>query len=72
MNPMEMIRNVKNPKDLVMRMISNNSNPMMGQLIRMAHNGNSKGIENFARNFLQEQGRNFDEEFGSFISNLRR
>ena len=36
------------------------------------NNGNSKGVEDFARNFLQEQGRSFDNEFANFMNNLKR
>lgn len=72
MNPIEMIRNAKSPKDLAMQMIKNNSNPMISQLVQMINNGNSKGVEDFARNFLQEQGRSFDNEFANFMNNLKR
>ena len=41
-------------------------NPMMNNLIRMAKSGNIQDVENFARNLLREQGRDFDTEFAEF------
>ena len=34
-------------------------------------NKNKEGIENFARNVLKEQGRNFDTEFNEFMKNFK-
>ena len=56
------IGNNKNPKEIVMQMIGNNKNPMLNNLVKMAENGDYKGVENFARNMLKEQGRDFDTE----------
>ena len=64
MNPMEMI------KQMVMNKIGKNMNPMQQNLINMANKGDVKGIETFARNLLKEQGRNYDEEFNKFKSQL--
>ena len=36
----------------------------------MANKGDVKGVETFARNLLKEQGRNYDEEFNKFKSQL--
>lgn len=59
MNPMEFIRGIKNPQSFVMNMIGQNSNPMLNKLMQMAKNGNSEGIENFARNFCKERRSKF-------------
>ena len=64
MNPMEMI------KQVVMNKIGKNMNPMQQNLINMANKGDVKGLETFARNLLKEQGRNYDEEFNKFKSQL--
>ena len=64
MNPMEMI------KQMVMNKIGKNMNPMQQNLINMANKGDVKGVETFARNLLKEQGRNYDEEFNKFKSQL--
>lgn len=46
-----------NPKQMVMNFVKNNanSNPMMSNLISMAEKGNSKGLEEFARNMCKEK-----------------
>lgn len=56
------IGNGKNPREIAMQMIGNNKNPMLNNLVKMAENGDYKGVENFARNMLKEQGRDFDTE----------
>lgn len=55
-----------NVKQMVMSLIKSNSNPLFSNLIDMAEKGNQKGVEQFARNFLKEQGRDFDKEFAQF------
>ena len=66
MNPLDMIKNFvnggKNPRDIAMSMIGNNTNPVMQNLVKMAQNGDYKGVENVARNMFREQGRDFDTE----------
>ena len=66
MNPMQMLKMMlnggKNPKELVMEMTKNNNNPVINNLIKMAEDGNTQGVENFARNMFKEQGRDFDSE----------
>ena len=59
-----------NIKQMVMNMIKNNSNPVMKNLIEMAEKGDSKGVENFARNMMKEQGRDFDKEMTQFKQNF--
>lgn len=51
MNPMNMLKSMfgsMNPKEMVSKMISNNSNPIVGNLVNMANKGDTKGIEEFA------------------------
>lgn len=72
-NPMQfmnMLRGIKNPKDAVISMVKSNNNPMIKNLVEMAEKGNTEGVENFARNFLKEQGRDFDKEFSEFTKKL--
>lgn len=76
MNPMETIKNFigkgMNPEQVLEKMISNNNqNPVFGNLIKMAKDGNSKGVEDFARNLFKEQGRDFDKEFAEFRNKLK-
>ena len=62
-NPIQMIKN------LVMNKTINN--PVLKEVITKAQNGDTKGVEEFARNFLKEQGRDFDKEFSQFMNNFK-
>lgn len=73
-NPMQfmnMLKGIKSPKDAVISMIKTNNNPMIKNLVEMAEKGNSKGVEEFARNLYAQQGRDFDKEFGEFMNNFK-
>ena len=77
MNPLDMIKMFMNrggnPKELLMKSITeNSSNPMINNLIKMAEEGDNKGVENFARNLFKEQGRDFDKEYAEFKKNLNK
>lgn len=48
-----------------------NSNPMINYLIQMGQSGNSKGVENFARNVCKEKGIDFDKEFSNFMQQIK-
>ena len=74
--PLNMVKNfIKqqgDPKELLLAfMQQNRSNPMINNLINMAKNGNSKEVENFARNAFKDQGRDFDTEFSQFMKNFK-
>ena len=60
-----------NPQQFIMQMIEKNTNPMIGNLIKMAKEGNTKGVEEFARNICKERGKNFDDEFSKFMNNFK-
>lgn len=69
MNPLNMIKGmmgISNPKDMVMKLLSQNNNPIFNNLIEMANKGDTKGVENFARNYMKSQGKDFDQEFNNF------
>lgn len=73
MNPMNFLKGMMgnmNPKNIAMNMLKNNANPIFNNLIDMANKGDTKGVEEFARNYMKEQGRNYDEEFNEFINNF--
>ena len=55
-----------NMKQIVMGMLKNNSNPIFANLVNLAEQNNAKELENFARNYCKEQGRDFDKEFANF------
>lgn len=60
-----------NPRQLVEKLVMNNTNPMVAQLVQKAQNGDVKGVEEFARNIYKQQGRDFDKEFSDFMSNFK-
>ena len=69
MNPLNMIKGMMgnmNPKNMAMNMLKNNTNPIFSNLIDMANKGDTKGVENFARNYMKSQGKDFDQEFNNF------
>ena len=68
---MNMLKGIKNPKEAVINMIKSNNNPMLKNLVEMAEKGDTKSVENFARNMLKEQGRDFDSEMNSFMKNFK-
>ena len=74
-NPIEMIKlfmgENKTPQQILQKMMKDNSNPVLNNLINMAQTGDSKGVENFARNLYKDQGRDFDKEFSEFMSNFK-
>jgi hypothetical protein len=41
-------------------------NPFFVNLLNLAKQGNTKEIENVARNFCAQRGKDFDKEFNSF------
>lgn len=63
----QLMKNIKNPQLAMIQMLSNNTNPMAQNILKMAQNGDIKGIEQFARNVAKEQGKDFDKE----IQNLK-
>lgn len=73
-SPIEMIKlflgQNKKPEELLQKMVNDN-NPILNNLINMARSGDSKGVENFARNLYKDQGRDFDKEFSEFMSNFK-
>lgn len=61
-----------NPMEIVKRIMGNNINPMMNNLIAMAQQGDAKGVEQFARNFCNERGIDYDTEFARFMSQFNK
>ena len=75
MNPLNMIKEmmgINNPKDMAMKMLKNNTNPIFSNLIDMANKGDSKGVEEFARNICKEKNIDFDKQFGEFMNNFKK
>ena len=74
MNPIQMLQSFlgrgMSPQQIINQM-SGNKNPMITNLMNMMQTGDSKGVEDFARNIFKEKGRDFDKEFGEFKKNFR-
>lgn len=73
-NPINMIKAMMgkmSPKDIAISMLKNNSNPMLSNLIDMANKGDTKGIEEFARNICKEKNIDFDKDFTDFMNNFK-
>lgn len=73
-SPIEMIKKQlmggMTPQSILQKMNFGN-NPMMNNLMEMQKKGDTKGIENFARNMFKEKGLNFDEEYAKFRNNFK-
>lgn len=70
-NPMQLIQLIKsgnNPQQLLMNILNRESqnNPILNNAMNMAQNGNSKGLEQLARNLAAQRGLDFDKEFANF------
>lgn len=64
------LKNVS-PQDLVMNLANQTNNPVINQLIALAKSGNEKGVEEFAKNFLNERNREFNAEFSEFMKKVK-
>ena len=74
-NPMGLLKNFMSngggPKALVEKAMANmvgNANPMIGNLVNMAKQGDTKGVETFANNIYKEigKGRDFYKDYAEF------
>lgn len=68
MNPMDILKSIKDPKEFVNNYVRQNNNPILNNLVQMAQQNDVKGLENFARNFLKGQGRDFDQEYSTLLN----
>ena len=73
MNPMNMIKQYMmkgmTPQNILSKLGTNN--PILKNVINMAQNGDTKGVENFARNICKQKGMDFDKEFSKFKDTLK-
>lgn len=69
MNLMQMIKCGGNPKMILSQMMSNSqfsNNPIMKNTFDMMNRGDSKGLEQLARNLCKEKGLNPEEIMSHF------
>lgn len=57
-----------NPGQMVLNVLASQSvnNPVFGNLLQLAKNGDTRGVEQIARNMMKERGLDFDTEFNKF------
>lgn len=73
MNPINIIKQYMmkgfTPQTILSKMSGNN--PILNNVISMAQNGDTQGVENFARNICKQRGLDFDKEFSKFKNDLK-
>ena len=69
---LRMIKQGKNPQQLMLSVLQNQANtPLGNNLLNLARNGQTREIEQIARNLYQQQGgKNFDQDFLAFKQRL--
>lgn len=71
-NPMQLILMLKNgnPQTIATELIKQNfpNDPTMNSLLQMGQNGDTKGVEKFAKQYFGQQGKNFEQEMANFMS----
>ena len=66
-----MIKNGQNPQQIIMNLLEQqNPSPMYKSLKNMIHNNKIDEIEDFARNYVNSQGGDFDRDFNDFKKNI--
>ena len=66
---MQMLQGMRNPQQFLQQMMGNSivmKNPIARNAMQMAQKGDSKGIEQMARNLCKEKGIDFDKSFSDF------
>jgi len=74
-NPMQLIQLIKsgkNPQQLVMGILQQQSqnNPILNNAMNLANNGNVSGLEMLARNLAVQRGIDFDKEIANLKNQL--
>ncbi len=71
LNPMQMLMMLKNgnPQYVVEQIIRNNyaNDPMMQNLLQLGLNGDTKSLEQIARQMLSQNGKDFDTEMKNLM-----
>lgn len=70
-NPMQLIaaiKNGQNPQQLMLSILEGrmSGTPLGQNLLQLARQGDTKGIEQIVRNLSKQQGVDFDTEFAAF------
>lgn len=69
---MQLVKNGGNPEALMMNLLQQqvSNNPVGQNLIQLAKNNDTQGIEQVARNMCKQRGLDFDKEFAAFKQQL--
>ena len=75
-NPMQLIQLIKNgqnPQQLLMGILQQQSknNPILQNAAGLAQSGNTRALQQIARNLATQRGLDFDKEFSNFKNSLR-
>ena len=75
MNQMNIIQLMRsgNPQQFLQQVMNNSQmmqNPMIKNTVQMVQNGDTKGIEQLARNLCKEKGINADDMFNQMKNNF--
>lgn len=73
MNPLQFMKAMRNQQEFIQQMMNNSQimqNPMAKNAIGMAQSGDTKGIEQMARNLCREKGINPDEMINQIKSRM--
>lgn len=68
---LNLIKDGKNPEQLMISYLQNMNTPIGNNLAAMAQAGNQSGLEQFARNLCAQRGMDFDKEFNNFKSKMK-
>lgn len=75
LNPMAMLSMLKggNPQAVAQQIIQQNfpNDPMMQNLLQMGQNGDQQGLQQFAQQYLGQQGKDFNQEMGNLMNMIK-
>lgn len=75
LNPLMFLSLLKGngPQSVAQQLFQNNfqSNPNMQSLMQLARSGNSQGVEQFAKNYFQQIGKDYNTELNNLMQLVR-
>jgi spore germination protein YaaH len=75
LNPLMLLSLLKGngPQSVAQQLFQNNfqSNPNMQSLMQLARSGNSQGVEQFAKNYFQQIGKDYNTELNNLMQLVR-
>lgn len=76
LNPMMLISLLKNgnPQEVATQIIKNNfpNDPMMQNLLKWGQEGDINSLEQFAQQYFNQQGKNFNQEMQGLMESIKR